>query len=142
LNMEGLVSAGAVLILWAMGLAQGLLEYKTAKAKKQSRINTWWATGVPLIVLGIGLLFVWGFFARNNPFAEAFLTMAIGATFTGVTLTANAKIEKEHFQAKRLILREKVKNVVLASGVVCITVYFIYALIKIFTDWWWSHWLQ
>jgi len=142
LNIENLVSAGFILIVWAMGLTQGLLQYKTAKEKKQARIKAWWDRGVPLIIFGISLLFIWGFLARNHQFAASLLTVALAVTFTGVTLTTNAIIEKERFQEKRLIYRRKVKNVFLASGVVCIIVYVIYVLIRIFTDWWWSHWLQ
>lgn len=133
MSVDGLISASVVLILWSMQLSQGLLEYKTAKAKKQSRIKTWWDTGLPLLVLGLGLLLVWGLFARNYPFAKDYLTLYIGVAVVGMTMVVNAQIEKSHFVSSRIIWRKRVKNLVLAAGIICIAAYVIYTLVKIFT---------
>ena len=132
--MDGLISASAVLIIWSVGLAQGLLEYKTAKAKKQVRIKAWWDTGVPLLVLGVGLLSTWGIWERHGQFADAYLTLSIGVTIAGGTMIANALIEKKRSPANRILMRERVKNAAMAAGIICIAVYVVYALIKIFTD--------
>jgi uncharacterized membrane protein YidH (DUF202 family) len=117
-----------------MQLSQGLLEYKTAKAKKQSRIKAWWDTGMPLSVLGIGLLFIWGFYAHKYQFAKDYLTLYIGVTIIGITMMTNAMIERKHFQTNRILLRKRVKNAVLAAGIICIAAYIVYTLVKIFTS--------
>lgn len=57
--MENLISAGVVLILRSVTLGQNPLEYKTAKVKKQSRINKWWSAGAVLFSIGAILLIIW-----------------------------------------------------------------------------------
>jgi len=120
--------------LWSVTLGQNLLEYKTAKVKKESRINKWWSAGAVFFSIGAILLIIWGVFSRRYPYGNGFRDLALGVMIVGATLLANAWIERERFQKKRIRMREMVRTGVSRAGLLCFIAFAIYLVIQIFTN--------